>query len=268
MDCKTALRMIEVCRPDAADLADPELAPVSAHLEQCPECLRRFRTRQAWDDRLAQVVQSVPVPLGLRERILAKLDRPVDRHRVRTLRLLFPLAGAAALVILSVSAALLSRSGRHPSAPQVELLDNIAVRFADAPLDSELPVPAKLSRAEQVAQWCKKELQVVGVLPANCPVHGLSRVARASLARSWVAVLRYDDPRAPGTRDVDVFVCPNTLLQLEDVGEHPRLARTRTRNLEVVAWVEGDITYVAVCRGWLPEEWESLRHQPRGPEVI
>ena len=101
MDCKTALRLLEVCRPTGDDLSDPGLATATAHLESCPDCLIHFRTRQAFDERVVAVVQAEPVPAGLRDRIHARLDHVASRRR--HLRMTAWAAAAAILLAVGIS---------------------------------------------------------------------------------------------------------------------------------------------------------------------
>jgi hypothetical protein len=76
-----------------------------AHLVQCPECATLARSERALDARLGQAMRQVPVPDGLRARILARLaeDRPVERPR--WWKQPFGLGAAAAAVLAAVLAA-------------------------------------------------------------------------------------------------------------------------------------------------------------------
>ncbi|MEX1098402.1 MAG: hypothetical protein WED34_20320 [Planctomycetales bacterium] len=77
MDCRTALDMLECdtleAPPSAAGGADPELSAARAHVRDCPRCAAAFRALQERDRQIAQAMQDIPVPAGLRERLFAAL---------------------------------------------------------------------------------------------------------------------------------------------------------------------------------------------------
>lgn len=73
MDCRTALEILEVVRPGSDDLSDPELADAVAFLETHPECRRQFERRQELDRQMGRVMRDVPVPAGLKDRLLVGL---------------------------------------------------------------------------------------------------------------------------------------------------------------------------------------------------
>ena len=66
MDCQTALENLDCVRPDSDDLDLPEMADARAHLESCDACQETFAKNQSFDRAVANVVQDVNVPDGLR----------------------------------------------------------------------------------------------------------------------------------------------------------------------------------------------------------
>jgi hypothetical protein len=66
MDCQTALEILDCVRPDSDDLDLPEMADARAHLESCDACQETFAKNQSFDRAVANVVQDVNVPDGLR----------------------------------------------------------------------------------------------------------------------------------------------------------------------------------------------------------
>jgi hypothetical protein len=264
MDCKTALRFLEVCRPSGADLTDPELAPALAHVEQCPECLAEFRARQSLDTRVNEVVRSVSVPAGLCERIFDRLDR-TRVYRMRRRAVLWT-AAAASLVI---AAGILVRSFVR-EAPTALAAQDLGKLIELADLEGQQSAPLGLE-GEQLAAWCSARLRrhrVVGTPPAVLPSVGLAGVALARLSGSLVAVFqfRYGDPAGGPTYDADVFALPRSRFAIDGTGADP-VRISQTRNPSIIAWVEGDTTYVAVFKGWLPKEWERLRGPSRRQAV-
>jgi hypothetical protein len=68
--------MFEVARSDALDMREPELAEAAAHLAVCPRCRSVLDDRQALDQTIAHVMQDVPVPAGLKEKLLVAVGAP------------------------------------------------------------------------------------------------------------------------------------------------------------------------------------------------
>lgn len=77
MDCREALELLEVVRPDADDLAEPELAPAAEHLDSCPHCQQVFAHRRALDRRIADIFSELPVPAQLSALLVEKLNATV-----------------------------------------------------------------------------------------------------------------------------------------------------------------------------------------------
>ena len=73
MDCQTALKILEVARPGSDDLSDPDLAAAAEHVESHADCRDEFLRRQNLDRQIGQVMRDVPVPAGLKERLLVGL---------------------------------------------------------------------------------------------------------------------------------------------------------------------------------------------------
>ena len=74
MDCRTALELLEVARPDSEDLDDRELASAAAHLEECSRCACRFLNFQTFDRKVGRVLRDVAVPPGPKEKLLKELQ--------------------------------------------------------------------------------------------------------------------------------------------------------------------------------------------------
>lgn len=70
MDCETALRLMEFASPDSDDRQAPEMHRARRHLESCAECSATHASRIAFDRELSQAMPNVPIPDGLRARLL------------------------------------------------------------------------------------------------------------------------------------------------------------------------------------------------------
>jgi hypothetical protein len=96
MDCNHA-RLLLSFAYKKAELDTAEADALQAHLEQCPECEAAARSEQAVDEALGRAMNAVPVPGGLKGRVLDKLVS-VRRPRIH------PIIrwAAAAMILLSV----------------------------------------------------------------------------------------------------------------------------------------------------------------------
>ncbi len=71
MDCRRALEFLEVVRPDSPDGLLPELAAAVAHVDACSHCRSTVADRNLLDRKIARTMQDVPIPAGLKDRLLA-----------------------------------------------------------------------------------------------------------------------------------------------------------------------------------------------------
>lgn len=97
MDCNHARLLLTFAR-DHADLDQSEADGLEEHLGQCPECAATAATERRVDAALGKAMNAVPVPPGLKQRILAKLPRT----RLRWRRLIVSTVAAAAVLLLAV----------------------------------------------------------------------------------------------------------------------------------------------------------------------
>ena len=73
MDRRT-IEGLEACRPNSDDLRSPELSDVARCVQQDPETRIAYERVQAWDASISNALEQVPVPAGLAERILGRLE--------------------------------------------------------------------------------------------------------------------------------------------------------------------------------------------------
>jgi hypothetical protein len=100
MNIQEAKFILGVFRPDGRDAGDPKLAEALAMAGRDPELRVWLERQQAWDRAVAEKIQAIPPPPGLRDAIIAgaRASRPRPRWWLRP----FPLAAAAAIVVLGV----------------------------------------------------------------------------------------------------------------------------------------------------------------------
>jgi hypothetical protein len=73
MDCRLARDRLDVLHPDRPEQADPEVADAVAHVQECAACAEVVQARRAFDREVGRVLRDVPVPTGLRERLVLAL---------------------------------------------------------------------------------------------------------------------------------------------------------------------------------------------------
>jgi hypothetical protein len=99
MDCRTARLLLEFHRPRAGELPPEEAVELERHLACCADCDAAGRTAHRLDDYFGSAIRNVPLPDGLRERLLSRLSE--QRGTALRRRLAWTARG------LSVAAALL-----------------------------------------------------------------------------------------------------------------------------------------------------------------
>ena len=249
MDCKTARRLMDSCRPSEDDWQAPELAGVSAHLEECSDCLMQFRSRQAFDERVAPAMQSVPVPAGLSDRIFTRLDRARVWRRRRVFATWSAAAAAAVLIAVGVTFWHGTATGPIEVAKDPKSLGEWAVAAVEAHDDGiNIPAPTKTiawKHRPEVEAWVRKQLRSDVALPTKWLSSSLQAIWKSAISGRPVAVFQFADSRG----SADVFVFPHSQF---DVGNASQVAQPiyTTRGFIVVAWTEQDTTYVAVLRNW------------------
>lgn len=114
MDCKTARLLLDFARPLGTELEESEGEALAGHLADCSACGTLHRVERKVDDHIGKAMRAVPVPDGLRDRIVVKLAGQRDRWYLR--RVGWGAAAAvAAAVLLTFTVTYLGRK------PEVDL---------------------------------------------------------------------------------------------------------------------------------------------------
>jgi anti-sigma factor RsiW len=107
-----------------SELAPEDAAALDTHIASCPKCAELVKFERAFDDRIANAMLAVPIPAGLKGRLLDS----VSAHRGAWYRQKFyALAGLAAAVVLGVVGIVAWQIGTAP-----ELSVTAIVADADA----------------------------------------------------------------------------------------------------------------------------------------
>jgi hypothetical protein len=99
MDCKNARLLLEFIHPGSAELDMAEAEALHQHLAECPDCAAQAREERRADEHLGRAMRDVPVPEGLRERVLKRLTVERDALYRRWIRRWVVRGVAAAAVI-------------------------------------------------------------------------------------------------------------------------------------------------------------------------
>lgn len=78
MDCDTARLFLQFTNPRGDDLGPAEADELHAHLEQCSACNAQATNARRLDAHLGRAMLAVPVPAGLKSRLLERLNPPAE----------------------------------------------------------------------------------------------------------------------------------------------------------------------------------------------
>lgn len=125
MDCRTARLLLDYARPSETELDAGEATALHGHLDGCPECAALGHTERRLEEHLGAAVRAVPVPEGLRDRLLARLQK--DRREWYQRWWLRRAVGAAAAAVILLTGWLVFARSQRPPVPNVEDIESLLV---------------------------------------------------------------------------------------------------------------------------------------------
>jgi len=163
MDNQEARFILQSRRPGGADAGDPHFDEALAQANRVPELASWFACDQALDATLAARLKEVPVPAGLRERLLLEQQQaealspaPAPLRRLHSL-----LALAAALILLATVAVVLWQrpaSGTDLVAFRHEMIANIC---------GQIRLSHQSAEVAELIRWLAEQRNVSGItIPA------------------------------------------------------------------------------------------------------
>jgi hypothetical protein len=203
MDCKTARLLLDFARPRPAELAGDDAAALEGHLHACPDCDALARGERQFDDHLGRAVRAVPVPEGLRDRLLTRL---ATEQRNRSRRRLVPVAALAATLLLGVVGYFIWPRHQLPT-PNPE---QIALDVSEQHFQGQ--------NAEQVRAWFLNRRGVDAEAPSDIPGEGkldyslLTYYDVAPCQGQQVPMLLF----VKGTMQARIYILPNRQFNLAD----------------------------------------------------
>lgn len=138
MDCRDAQFYLRLRRHAADELGGEVTGELLRHMAHCPACATEARTLAAFDRAIATAVQDVPMPPGLRSRLIAHVSA---RRGAALRRKAFRYAGLAAALLLSLGVAYGAYRSTRPHLDTAALADE--AQRLDSPQLAE----------ETVAKW-------------------------------------------------------------------------------------------------------------------
>jgi hypothetical protein len=250
------IEAFEAYRPGHDDPSDPALTPLIERLAADSQLAQKHQRLQRLDAALGEAVRDVPVPEGLAQRLLDRLDAaakasqppgesvkmlPSRRMTTRRRWLVATTAGAVA-ASLAVGAFFALRPGGYTEA---EVLD-VAVQLFDAP-----PTEASRVLGDEEASRVLGDEERLGVkgFPLGSEIAVTSaarcRPVRDFLGRKAVAYELTDWAGARAT--LYVVQCDDKVADLDAVA--PQQPTRTTGNRAVAAWQTGGLLYVLVVEG-------------------
>lgn len=99
MDCNTARMLATFFGRRGSELAPEDAAALDAHLAACPNCATAVQQERTFDDRLTKAMLAVPVPTGLKSKLL---DGVAAHRGAQYRQRAYSMAGLAACVLLAI----------------------------------------------------------------------------------------------------------------------------------------------------------------------
>jgi len=217
MDCDHARLLLEVAHPIAAELDARDTEQLAAHLANCPDCGARAESDRLADEQLGRVMSDVPVPDGLKARLLNRLNRERDAwYRGWAVRA----AGAAAMLVLAVGLAYGLWWNKKPTPDVQQFYDHV-----NAIMDSA-------DRVEEAF----KATGINMTAPREFDYRNLHSIGVEIIQGKQVPYLLFSLDRGVGNTKppiAKVFVLSNRDFNLEDVRKQTPLAGS-LQNIEIL----------------------------------
>lgn len=272
MNCQTAQQTLELARPDHPEGAAIDEA--AEHVKGCPSCRTAIRRQEQLDQRISELCLDVPVPMGLKERLLVAVEAAshVDDGVVRgtspsVARVANSVRAGKASVgtrrrwlgMISLAAACVVAAGLGfwsiwPNSPSIDL-DDVASLVAT---DNIGP--------EHLAEFTHFGNGRLPQFPATMITRMLVDPARRLENDVALYFFKVTGPRRT-VLNGRLLVIPKRLVKLSDVPTAASFLAgptTYKTGYCTTAWVEGDFVYVCCLSG----ENELHRLMPRGAAAI
>jgi hypothetical protein len=205
VNCETARLLLAFHRPHGPELGPDEARALGEHVATCAACGARARHDQAFDQAVAAAMNAVPIPIGLRERLLARVTN-LQSARGRQ----WAVYAAAAALLLAVGLAVFRFATREervtwadlhalvPPAPRggpdtpTYMTDRLPAGF---PLDNAVSAQLELRNTIIASYVQHQDGKRIGVLEL---MKGNNRATAFLVPQRNARSLLTDDPGYPG----------------------------------------------------------------------
>lgn len=234
MTREEAKLILQACRPDGEDLADPQVAAALELASNDPDLMACLKEQRAFDAMISSKLEQLPVPPGLEARIIAATRRP---HAARLQWNTAYLAWAASIVILA--SALLLWAGRSRPGGGSDLS---ALRTHLATFLREFPrLDLETERWPEINEWLAQKT-TLEIPPQLKDYPGLGcRELRWKEKRLFLICFV-----AQG-EVVHLFLLPNSDLSEPSLLSTPTFAQVK--GWSAASWTHGEASYVALTKG-------------------
>lgn len=256
MDNARHRQLLRALRPHGADRLDPEAQPALRAAEADSALGRWLEKEQAFDRGLAERIQSVAVPVELRDSIFAAVERsqPAPTPVRRRIFVHRPIATAVAALAAAASLTLLLVLIWPRQARPVALDDLIAIAAARTPGQIDAEAMAGRTLAD-VRDWLAAQAAPVpGELPAalrGLPTAGAGLVAIEGVTGSVVTFeargVSGSPATGPGDRRLALFTLPRQSCSTPGISREPTVREQGGRALAI--WRDATAVYVLAAEG-------------------
>ena len=249
LNCDTALERLEAVWLDPLpdEPFDAELSAAWEHVHECSACWAKYEQRCDSDRRLAEVMQAVPVPSGLKEQLIVQLTEQscgasAERSTSRTAglhRRVWAIVTAAAMLVFAASGSWLWFAARPKLVSIQTLCDVTPLQAGGLPVASDLAALPPLPRS-----WLRlKGLRIVETPRWFTPPNSKAAVA-------WIP---FEFTKKPLIRGVLLATARNNVLDppAELMVQATRLGYSQREGkpLSIAGWSEQGVVYVCFVYG-------------------
>lgn len=236
MDEKQARLILQAARPGDQDRTDPEIAAALQAVAGSPELSRWFAEEQAFDRAMAAHLEAVPVPYGLKTRIVAQGAESTPSPKRRWI---FGLVAAVALVLLLAQGVSFWRGPKSGANLPADYAREMASFIQLSP-----PLEVESNNLETIKNWLAKKEST----PMNVP----ARLAALAPIGCRILSFRGHDVslicfHREGSRIAHLFVVDRAALPKMKPGDKPIFANEH--GWMTATWAEGDRVYMIAMQG-------------------
>lgn len=236
MDEAQARLILQSYSPRAAQDDDPEMAEALKTAAANPELVRWLEEEQAFDQAVAQHLEAIPAPFGLRTRILAQAE---ETQRTSKFRWAFRIAATVALLLLVAQGVGFWRASQRGANLQAEYAKEMTSFVQLSP-----PLQMEGSDLGQIRNWLAEKNAAPAKVPARLAALEPLGCRVLSFRGQKVTLICF---QREGQRLAHLFVVDRAALPKLKPGAKPIFANEH--GWMTATWAEGDSIYMIALQG-------------------